>query len=615
MICPAPTTIRDFVLGIHPSDIDSEVRADEEDLRNHVMGCADCARILADEAALDEALFRARGLDAGCACCGRAVDPSATALRCTWCGASIEAGPWRIVGKIAENDRGRMYAAVDSEGRRVALKELVFRMVPDLASLDAFAREGALLRAIDHPGVPNFVDAFKLGEGVETRGYLAQELVVGRSLADEGKERLLREDELLDVAEQVLDVLVLLQSTSPPVFHRDIKPANLMRRTDGSIAVVDFGVARAHGATQNATLVGTFGFMPTEQLTGIVDRSTDVYALGASLAVLATRRPPWEVVDARRGLVAQDLPPRLGALLTKMCAARPEDRFADAAQTLTAVRAARRTGPPATARRRGALWGGGAALALALVVVPAGAYLAVRTEPAPVVIVAPPSLPLPPRPPVPPVVRRGDDDGTLDPGMSRANPSTAELLAPLKAKTDAFMSCARRLASPEGTATLKFSVGPQGAAQDTTYTGAGVSAELSRCMTDVVASLEFPVSGTRKHVSVPFRTKGPSRTIELDDGASSAPDALGRNEILIAVKAALPSIQLCRNVATGVVKVRWRVAPAGDVIDASIVSLDEPSLIAGPCVLDAVRRIKFPATTGTQPSSMITFPFRLDPPP
>ena len=81
------------------------------------------------------------------------------------------------------------------------------------------------------------------------------------------------------------------------VIHRDIKPANLIRRADGTIALVDFGAAHVQGTTAGSTSIGTFGYMPIEQLAGIVDATTDVYALGASLLHLLTRREPWRLAQ------------------------------------------------------------------------------------------------------------------------------------------------------------------------------------------------------------------------------------------------------------------------------------------------------------------------------
>ncbi|HVE86995.1 MAG TPA: serine/threonine-protein kinase, partial [Myxococcales bacterium] len=192
--------------------------------------------------------------------------------RCEHCGAAFRAGGYAILRTIAQGPLGRMYEAIGKNGERVALKELIFALVPDAATLDAFEREAALLKAIHHPQIPRFVDAFSEGTGVNTRLYLAQEFVEGEPLLQSFSRQKLAPEEARQLAFQVLAVLDALHGREPPVLHRDVKPANLIRRPDGSVALVDFGSARLlpRGATHRATLVGTFGYMPLEQMGGTV---------------------------------------------------------------------------------------------------------------------------------------------------------------------------------------------------------------------------------------------------------------------------------------------------------------------------------------------------------
>lgn len=293
---PADDTLALFLAG----ELDD---AADTDMRAHLRDCTACAERLHGEAALTHEIWRLRQSTRPCPGCARLVTPSAP-LRCAHCGVALQAGGFRVVRVIAEHDHGRMYEAIGPSGGRVALKELVFARIPDVATLRALEREGETLRLLDlGPGlagrVPRFVASFTEGEGVHLRCYLAQELVAGRSLLDLVGERRFDEAEVKRIARSVLETLVALQRASPPVLHRDIKPANLLVADDGQIVVVDFGSARATTATTNASIVGTFGYMPAEQLAGIVDTSTDVHALGATLVHLLTRRPPWEVLRER----------------------------------------------------------------------------------------------------------------------------------------------------------------------------------------------------------------------------------------------------------------------------------------------------------------------------
>ena len=199
--------------------------------------------------------------------------------RCGHCGAAQRVAEYRILEVRVQNQHGRLYLALDREGRRVALKELCFMQAPSFEALDAFEREARILCALEHPCLPRFIESFQHGDGINTRLYLAQEFIDGESLDERLATHYFEESEIRSIAEQVLHILVWLQARSPTVIHRDVKPANLMTKPDGTIVLVDFGAARDQGATAGATQVGTFGFMPIEQLAGIVDQTTDVYAL------------------------------------------------------------------------------------------------------------------------------------------------------------------------------------------------------------------------------------------------------------------------------------------------------------------------------------------------
>ncbi|MBL4633751.1 MAG: protein kinase [Kofleriaceae bacterium] len=256
--------------------------------------------------------------------------------RCDSCGAVASAGGFVVERVLVQSASGRMYVAHDEDGRKVALKELAFVQCPDANALASFERESEFLRALSHPAIPRFVASFREGEGVHTRFYLAQEFIEGKPLDSALCEHWFTEEEILDIADQVLDVLVYLQSLSPMVVHRDIKPANLIRRDDASLALVDFGAAYDQGQTMASTTVGTFGYMPTEQMAGIVDETSDPYSLGASLLHLLTRREPWNFK------VTSDWEPvniSWGAreFLTTLLASEPGDRFENASAAKKAL--------------------------------------------------------------------------------------------------------------------------------------------------------------------------------------------------------------------------------------------------------------------------------------
>jgi len=275
-----------------------------------------------------------------CVACGAAVEET----RCGQCGAVTRAGNYRTLSVLGQTPHSRTYVAEDASGRKVALKELLFAAVPTLQQVEGFEREGRLLKEIDHPRVPRFVDSFKEGEGRATRLYLAQELVEGESLWARLHGGAFDEPQVRDVMAQVLEVLAYLHGRTPRVIHRDVKPHNLIARADASIALVDFGAACELDArvTHQATLVGTYGYMPPDQLAGTVDPTSDLYALGATAIHLLTGRPPEKLVgqDLELGAgISLNVSSDLDKLIRKMAARNMARRFESAGAALAALKA------------------------------------------------------------------------------------------------------------------------------------------------------------------------------------------------------------------------------------------------------------------------------------
>src|SRR6185437_10845291 len=151
--------------------------------------------------------------------------------------------------------------------------------------IDAVEREAKTLAQLSHPRIPRFLRSFTEGSGVGLRLYLAAEHVAGEPLSARIARGPLGESEARHIAKQVLEVLAFLHGQRPALVHRDVKPDNLILRPDGTVALVDFGTARALSGTRTfgSTLVGTFGYIPPEQLGGTVGPSSDLYALGTTL--------------------------------------------------------------------------------------------------------------------------------------------------------------------------------------------------------------------------------------------------------------------------------------------------------------------------------------------
>jgi serine/threonine protein kinase len=249
---------------------------------------------------------------------------------------------------LAQSAHSRVYVAHDDNGQVVALKELHFALVPGTAEIDAFEREAKTLESLQLAGTPRFVERFTEGTGVGLRLYLATEFVRGESLADRVSRGPLPEEQVFALARSLLAVLINLQQRSPALFHRDLKPANVMFRDDGEVVLVDFGSARTveGSRTHRSTLVGTFGYMPPEQLGGTVDRTSDVFALAATLLHAVTGRPPSELMTSGLSLnIPTSVSPQLRTWLQTALAFERTSRFQDARTALAALDA-----PPATAQ-------------------------------------------------------------------------------------------------------------------------------------------------------------------------------------------------------------------------------------------------------------------------
>jgi hypothetical protein len=237
---------------------------------------------------------------------------------------------------LAVSSHGRVYTASGTDGSRVVLKELAFATVPSAERIQTLEREAQALQSIDDvSSVPRFVESFREGQGTGLRLYLAQELIEGTSLENELREHRYGEDEIRSIAREVLTTLSSLHGRG--ILHRDIKPANIIRRADGRLVLVDFGASRLPQASRGSTVAGTFGFMAPEALWGAADERSDLYALGATLTALLTRRHPAEMLGGDMGLRLEDnlsVSEALQHFLRRLVARDPESRFESAAQAL-----------------------------------------------------------------------------------------------------------------------------------------------------------------------------------------------------------------------------------------------------------------------------------------
>lgn len=213
--------------------------------------------------------------------------------------AEIVNGRFEIVGVLGSGAQGETLVARDaSNGQIVALKRFFVRGAASWKDVELAEREALVQQSLSHPNLPRYVTHFE-HEGALC---LVTERIEGESLAQLlARGRTLTPTEVLRFLQDAASALAYLHGLSPPLIHRDIKPANVLRRPDGSFAIVDFGsVQHRLRETGGSTVAGTFGFMAPEQLQGRAGPESDVYAAAATAVTALSGHQPEEL--PHRGL-------------------------------------------------------------------------------------------------------------------------------------------------------------------------------------------------------------------------------------------------------------------------------------------------------------------------
>jgi outer membrane protein assembly factor BamB/tRNA A-37 threonylcarbamoyl transferase component Bud32 len=208
------------------------------------------------------------------------------------------ANRYLIQGVVGVGGMGAVYRARDMHfpnvTKRVAVKEMI-NQVRDPSMRETliknFEREANLLATLEHPAIPKIYDYFSQND----RSYLILEFIDGKDM-----EALLvesqgyfPESQIIGWAIELCDVLSFLHNHQPEaIIFRDMKPSNVMIDQRGHIILVDFGIAKTFQTGQKGTMIGTEGYSPPEQYKGEAGPLSDIYALGATLHHLLTRRDP-----------------------------------------------------------------------------------------------------------------------------------------------------------------------------------------------------------------------------------------------------------------------------------------------------------------------------------
>ena len=272
-----------------------------------------------------------------CIHCGQPLVPVESSIR-----------QYQVLRTLGQGGMGTTYLAWDKTGKihghpsLLVLKEMNADMAQIAKAQELFEREAHTLKALNHPGIPQYYDFFVEGG----KKYLAMALIHGQDL----EQRILKDGpvpppQAIQWMIQTCDILEYIHSCDPPLIHRDIKPANLMvRHRDNSIVVLDFGAVKEIG-TVPGTRIGAEGYSAPEQDRGMPVTQSDLYAIGPTLIFLITGIMPLKFYRRRSlgyGFDLSAIPtitPQLRAVIERVCELKVSDRYQSAKELAIALTA------------------------------------------------------------------------------------------------------------------------------------------------------------------------------------------------------------------------------------------------------------------------------------
>ncbi len=264
-------------------------------------------------------------------------------------------GHYQIVDRLGKGGMGEVFVAEDTKlHRRVALKVLPEKFASSASRRERFEREARAVAALDHP---NIVTIFSVEE-MDGVHFITMQLLEGELLSERIPPKGLEPSELLDIALPLADALTAAHAKG--ITHRDIKPKNILITRDGTVKVLDFGLAKLEAIeaseteaeletlelTQPGVIMGTASYMSPEQLQGEpIDSRTDIFSLGVVLYEMATGRRPFRgrtpiavassiLKDKPKPLreLRKELPTELGRIIGQCLEVKAGKRYQSAAQ-------------------------------------------------------------------------------------------------------------------------------------------------------------------------------------------------------------------------------------------------------------------------------------------
>ncbi len=265
-------------------------------------------------------------------------------------------GKWHLDAVLGVGGMAAVYAATHRNEARAALKILHPELTVHAEIRRRFFQEGRAANRINHPGVVRVLDEDQTEDGGV---FVVMELLDGESLEARASRRegRLPVDEVLSIADQILDVLVAAHEKG--IVHRDLKPENVFLTRAGQVKVLDFGIARlrelseASHATRTGSSMGTPAYMAPEQARGLwgeVDGRSDLWAVGATMFALLTGRAVHDgrttneilvaACTARAASLMGEVPKPVADVIDRALAFEKAERWPDAKAMQEAVRRA-----------------------------------------------------------------------------------------------------------------------------------------------------------------------------------------------------------------------------------------------------------------------------------
>ena len=255
---------------------------------------------------------------------------------------SVIDGKYKILNVVGKGGMSVVYLAMNERANKQwAIKEV---RKDGMQSFEVVKQnlvaETDLLKKLNHPHLPSIIDVIDCDDTFLIVMDYIEGNPLSKALETSGAQN---QDDVIEWAKQLCDVLGYLHSRKPPIIYRDMKPSNVMLKTDGNVMLIDFGTAREfkYSSVADTTCLGTQGYAAPEQFGGHgqTDARTDIYCLGATMYHLVTGHnpatPPYEMYPIRQWNPM--LSSGLEEIILKCTQRNPEDRYQSCAELLYAL--------------------------------------------------------------------------------------------------------------------------------------------------------------------------------------------------------------------------------------------------------------------------------------